>query len=165
MLTKMLTYTIFSSDHPSEHRTGFPLELAAGCLLSQDGHRWDIMSSLGEFTIWRSQSSVRRSGGPGPMIQQAPFWRFNSKEAALLWVVSQEWKGLEALTDHDFAEAHLRGDCSQCGVKVAWTSEQLRDGDGPWDSHDGDVCCDDCWAKEEIVDTPRGQRLVPAEPR
>lgn len=104
----MLTYTIFSSDHPSEHRTGLPLELAAGCLLSQDGHRWDIMSNLGEFTIWRSQSSVNRSGGPGPMIQQAPFCCFTSKEAALLWVVSQEWSGLEALADEQFAQAGPR---------------------------------------------------------
>tara|TARA_Y100001963_G_scaffold147405_1_gene223728 strand:+ start:392 stop:646 length:255 start_codon:yes stop_codon:yes gene_type:complete len=83
------------------------------------------------------------------MIRQAPFHCFPSKEEALLWVVCREWKGMEALTDQDFAEAHLCGDCSQCGVTATWTSEQFRDGNGPWDSHDGDVYCDDCWAREE----------------
>lgn len=220
----MATYTIFHSDHPSEHRTGLSLDDAADHLLSEDGHRWELRERLslddlkaqlhleldgwtdgdllggitiavkdphdgavygfesesaqlavaridgatkhwdlfhvdaqepdsepgvGCVSLWRSQSSANHSGGPGPMIRQAPFHCFPSKEEALLWVVCREWKGMEALTDQDFAEAHLCGDCSQCGVTATWTSEQFRDGNGPWDSHDGDVYCDDCWAREE----------------
>ena len=146
----MATYTIFNSAHPSENRTGLSLEDAAGHLLSEDGHRWDIMIFFGEFTLCRSRFSVNRHGGPGPMVRRGPSRRFTSEEEAYLWVVSHgDWKGMEALTDAQFAEAHLCGDCSQCGVKVTWTSEQLRDGNGPWDSHDGDIYCGDCWAKEE----------------
>ena len=90
------------------------LACAADRLLTEDGYRFEIRAEAGGvgYRLWISQHSQNSTLGGRPLVSSVFFSLSNDLTAAMAEifaeVIGQEWRGLEAFTDADFARMIAR---------------------------------------------------------
>ena len=103
-----MTYTVYNLNSDTEADTGLCLADAANAMMTYDGHDWEIREEQGAFNLYTSQFSRNSPCGGRDLVRSVissyAADRATAEVEIFERVISEDWWGLECVTDAEFAQ-------------------------------------------------------------